>query len=206
MILYLDSSSPSLNIALISEENVISKEIEREGDTSLIALDEINQLLKSENITLNDLNKIILVNGPGSYTGTRICTTIAKTISFCLNIPVIEVSSLEVIALSSKEPVVAFIDARRSNVWALAKEGDKNVLEEQFISFSEVLERFNPQIWHYATNKKTSIIDNYELIKPNYRLISETFKNKEATPAHLIDVNYLKKTEAEENHDKRNQN
>lgn len=203
MILYLDSSSPSLNIALISEKNVISQEIEREGDTSLIALDEINKLLKSKNVRLNDLNKIILVNGPGSYTGTRICTTIAKTISFCLGIPVIEVSSLEVIALSSKEPVVAFIDARRSNVWALAKEGGKNVLEEQFISFNEVLKNFNPQIWHYATNKKTTIIDDYELIKPNYRLICDTFKNREATPAHLINVNYLKKTEAEENHDKR---
>lgn len=203
MILYLDSSSPSLNIALISEKNVISQEIEREGDTSLIALDEINKLLKSEKIRLNDLDKIILVNGPGSYTGTRICTTIAKTISFCLGIPVIEVSSLEVIALSSKEPVVAFIDARRSNVWALAKEGGKNVLEEQFISFNEVLKNFNPQIWHYATNKKTTIIDDYDLIKPNYRLICDVFKNREATPAHLINVNYLKKTEAEENHDKR---
>lgn len=203
MILYLDSSSPSLNIALISEENVISQEIEREGDTSLIALDEINKLLKSEKIRLNDLDKIILVNGPGSYTGTRICTTIAKTISFCLGIPVIEVSSLEVIALSSKEPVVAFIDARRSNVWALAKEGGKNVLEEQFISFNEVLKNFNPQIWHYATNKKTTILDEYDLIKPNYRLICDVFKNREATPAHLINVNYLKKTEAEENHDKR---
>lgn len=203
MILYLDSSSPSLNIALISEKNVISQEIEREGDTSLIALDEINKLLKSEKIRLNDLDKIILVNGPGSYTGTRICTTIAKTISFCLDIPVIEVSSLEVIALSSKEPVVAFIDARRSNVWALAKEGGKNVLEEQFISFNEVLKNFNPQIWHYATNKKTTIIDDYDLIKPNYRLICDVFKNREATPAHLINVNYLKKTEAEENHDKR---
>lgn len=203
MILYLDSSSPSLNIALISEKNVISKEIEREGDTSLIALDEINKLLKSEKIRLNDLDKIILVNGPGSYTGTRICTTIAKTISFCLDIPVIEVSSLEVIALSSKEPVVAFIDARRSNVWALAKEGGKNVLEEQFISFNEVLKNFNPQIWHYATNKKTTIIDDYDLIKPNYRFICDVFKNREATPAHLINVNYLKKTEAEENHDKR---
>lgn len=203
MILYLDSSSPSLNIALISEKNVISKEIEREGDTSLIALDEINKLLKSEKIRLNDLDKIILVNGPGSYTGTRICTTIAKTISFCLGIPVIEVSSLEVIALSSKEPVVAFIDARRFNVWALAKEGGKNVLEEQFISFNEVLKNFNPQIWHYATNKKTTIIDDYDLIKPNYRLICDVFKNGEATPAHLINVNYLKKTEAEENHDKR---
>lgn len=203
MILYLDSSSPSLNIALISEKNVISKEIEREGDTSLIALDEINKLLKSEKIRLNDLDKIILVNGPGSYTGTRICTTIAKTISFCLGIPVIEVSSLEVIALSSKEPVVAFIDARRSNVWALAKEVGKNVLEEQFISFNEVLKNFNPQIWHYATNKKTTILDEYDLIKPNYRLICDVFKNREATPAHLINVNYLKKTEAEENHDKR---
>lgn len=203
MILYLDSGSPSLNIALISEKNVISQEIEREGDTSLIALDEINKLLKSEKIRLNDLDKIILVNGPGSYTGTRICTTIAKTISFCLGIPVIEVSSLEVIALSSKEPVVAFIDARRSNVWALAKEGGKNVLEEQFISFNEVLKNFNPQIWHYATNKKTTIIDDYDLIKPNYRLICDVFKNREATPAHLINVNYLKKTEAEENHDKR---
>lgn len=206
MILYLDSSSPSLNIALIDNEDVTSKEIEREGDTSLIALDEINNLLKSKKIRLNDIEKIILVNGPGSYTGTRICTTIAKTISFCLNIPVIEVSSLEVIALSSKEPVVAFIDARRSNVWALAKEGGKNVLDEQFIAFNEVLESFNPQIWHYATNKQTTIKEDYELIKPNYKLMADTFKNKKSTPAHLIDVNYLKKTEAEENHDKRNQN
>ncbi|MGB9855142.1 MAG: tRNA (adenosine(37)-N6)-threonylcarbamoyltransferase complex dimerization subunit type 1 TsaB [Caldisericum exile] len=45
-----------------------------------------------------DLTHILVVNGPGSFTGTRIGVVDAKILSFALNIPLIPVNSLELIS------------------------------------------------------------------------------------------------------------
>ena len=45
-----------------------------------------------------DIEKIVVAKGPGSYTGVRIGVTIAKTLAWTLNIPLVGISSLEVLA------------------------------------------------------------------------------------------------------------
>ena len=57
------------------------------------------------------LNEIIVVNGPGSFTGVRLGVTIAKTFAYILNIPIKTITSLEVMAISSNQLKVAFSDS-----------------------------------------------------------------------------------------------
>ena len=47
------------------------------------------------------LDEIIVVNGPGSFTGVRLGVTIAKTLAYTLNIPIKTISSLEVSSISN---------------------------------------------------------------------------------------------------------
>ena len=121
-IFYLDTSSNYLYTAILEDTKVISEIKEKlERDLSRLALFKIEEMFKNNNMDLNDIEKIIVVNGPGSFTGVRIGLTIAKTISWAKKIPIIQISSLEAMALSSDSKynyTVPAIDARRNYVFA----------------------------------------------------------------------------------------
>src|SRR5690606_31260140 len=87
---------------------------------SLRLMPAIVQLMNDLNMKPNDLDKIVVANGPGSYTGVRIGVTTAKTLAWSLNIPVVGVSSLEVLAYQGRffnGFVSPFFDARRQTVF-----------------------------------------------------------------------------------------
>ncbi len=60
-------------------------ETEKQSEDLLTAIDGI---LKKEKISLQDINKILVNQGPGSYTGVRVGVTVANTLSWSLNLPV----------------------------------------------------------------------------------------------------------------------
>lgn len=57
------------------------------------------------------LSEIIVVNGPGSFTGVRLGVTVAKTLAYTLNIPIKTVTALECMAISNNVHKVAFSDS-----------------------------------------------------------------------------------------------
>ena len=59
-------------------------------DLSRFTVDEVSKMFDEVNKKPNDVNKIIVVNGPGSFTGIRIGITLAKLMAFCLSIPIIQ--------------------------------------------------------------------------------------------------------------------
>ena len=71
----------------------------------------IDSGLKELNLTLNDIDKVFVVNGPGSFTGIRVGVTVAKTIGWALKKDIIPVSSLELIATTntSKKYIVSMM-------------------------------------------------------------------------------------------------
>lgn len=61
----------------------------------------ISEVLEFNNLNPKDLNEVFVVAGPGSFTGSRIGVTVAKTFAYALNIPIKVISSLEQKAISS---------------------------------------------------------------------------------------------------------
>lgn len=57
-----------------------------QSDDLLVALEGI---LKNKKLTLNNIKTILVNQGPGSYTGVRLGITLANTLAWSLNIPVI---------------------------------------------------------------------------------------------------------------------
>ncbi len=99
-VLFIDTHDELITVSFIKNENVFTKEVESEShSTHLLPL--IDEMLKEKNIKLNDFNRIVVVNGPGSFTGIRIGLTVAKTISYSLNIPIYTISSLKAYLISS---------------------------------------------------------------------------------------------------------
>ena len=145
--LYIDTSSPYLYTAIVEDDKLISEVKEDCGQNmSIDALPKIVSMFKDNNLEAKDINKIIVVNGPGSFTGIRIGITIAKVYAWGLNIPITTISSLEAMALSSnsKKYHVPLINARRGFVFsAIYDENFNNILEPQHIKLDKLLTILN---------------------------------------------------------------
>lgn len=89
---------------------------------STFVLPAIDHLMQTVGWQPADLDRVVVANGPGSYTGIRIATTTAKGLAKTLGIELVTVSSLAVVAAGvlpqTKALLVPFFDARRGNVFA----------------------------------------------------------------------------------------
>src|SRR5699024_3480556 len=100
------------------------------------------------NLAPEQLEKIVAAYGPGSYTGTRIGVTTAKTLAWSLEIPIYLVSSLEVIAANAKLVngyICPFFDARRKTVFTGLYKSEngklQRVIEESHVEMNTWLTR-----------------------------------------------------------------
>ncbi len=99
--LYLDTHDKSVVVIILKEGKiVVKKEIVSANKHSQITMPTLTEALNETQIEVNDLNNIIVVNGPGSFTGERISVTIAKTIAYALKIEIRTIDSLSVLAIN----------------------------------------------------------------------------------------------------------
>lgn len=201
--LYIDTSSNYLYSGIVSENSIL-KEIKKEyqKDLSKEALPKIIELFEKTNLTPKDINKIIVVTGPGSFTGIRIGVTIAKTIAWSLNIPIISISGLTAMAISSRSNTykMPLIDARRGYVYGAIYDKDNNpIIEDSHIELKELLDKTKSLDKVVTiTNDNITIDLSKENYDPDILKIVNYFKNEEGISPHLVNPIYLKKTEAEE--------
>jgi tRNA threonylcarbamoyladenosine biosynthesis protein TsaB len=121
-VLAIDTSNYALGIALMNEERVIGEYITNmKKNHSIRVMPAIQHLLNDCEMKPADIEKIVVAKGPGSYTGVRIGVTIAKTLAWSLNIPLVGVSSLEVVAAGAGRHFDGYIsplfDARRGQIY-----------------------------------------------------------------------------------------
>lgn len=206
-ILYIDTTSNFLYTALVVDNKLLAQKKEKlDNYLSMYTLSKIQELLSDNNKTVDDLGKIIAVNGPGSFTGIRIGLTIAKTLSWAKNIPIVLISSLEAMALSydgDYDYVIPVIDARRNNVYATIYDTKNKsfVMHEQHISMETLniaLNNFKNKIT-IITNGKIETNYDVQPYDPNIERIVLEVSNRKSINPHSVDANYLKLTEAEEN-------
>ena len=110
-ILAFDTSTSACSIALLNHEQITSfHEIAPMQHTKII-LPQIKQLLLNAKLELNQLDAIAYGCGPGSFTGIRIANSIAQALAFAQDKPLIQISSLAVLAQS------AYATQGWENVW-----------------------------------------------------------------------------------------
>lgn len=99
--LFIDTHDKLVSVILFKDGIILNKfEDSSLNKHSVITLPAIRDILEKSNILVNDLNEIIVVNGPGSFTGERIAVTIGKTMAYSLNIPIKVIDSLTILALN----------------------------------------------------------------------------------------------------------
>lgn len=202
-ILYIDTSSSYLYAGIVSDDKLLC-EVKKEFGHSLSeeALPKIAKLFAEKKLAAKDIDKILVVNGPGSFTGIRIGITIAKVYAWSLNIPIATLSSLEVMALSSSSEMVhvPIINARRGYVFAaIYDQANKEMLSPRHIKLEELLQELQKQKdYTFITNDEFEEIENIEKYNPDIEKVVNHFKNIEPINPHGVNPNYLKLTEAEE--------
>lgn len=124
-ILHLETATKVCSVALSLNGQIKQlKEIQEAGFShgeNLTLL--IEEILKSEGITANQLSAVSIASGPGSYTGLRIGVSTAKGLCYALSIPLISVDALVSIQQNAIEKypnqnIIPMIDARRMEVFA----------------------------------------------------------------------------------------
>lgn len=200
--LFFDTSSKNLTVYLVKDNNILyEKELETTNDHSKYLVPFIDEALKTNNIEPKDINKVYVVNGPGSFTGTRIGVTVGKTFCYSNNINVIPVSSLKqyIFSESNKDYYVSIIKDKGNRVYYGIYDKDYNDIvtdKYNYIDvFKEDISKLNGNIV-YISNED---IEGIEVNKPKLDIIKliDYYKNDEINP-HFLKPNYLKKIEVEE--------
>lgn len=198
--LFIDTSSADVSIAIVKDGKILSK-ISKciPNKHSIYTTSFLEQVIRKASLKPSDINKIMVVNGPGSFTGVRIGVTIAKVYAYLLNIDIICVSSLKMMALSNEhEYCLSLIDAHHNNYYlGLYNKDNKEVVVEQFNSKDKVLElidKYNPVI----VSDSNIQIDDISVSKQELDIVKivEYYKNFESVNYHLVVPNYLKLPQA----------
>ncbi len=102
--LFIDTHDAKVIIIIFKDGHILFQNIlESKNKHSEITMPTLDKTLKEANIDIKELNSVIVVNGPGSFTGERIAVTIAKTIAYCLNIPIRTINALLILSLNLNE-------------------------------------------------------------------------------------------------------
>lgn len=187
--LVLDTSTNLLFISFIFDDKVVY-EVKSVGlnNHSDYLLDLIQKGLNETNIQVKDFDKIIIGVGPGAYTGLRVSMSVAKMFSWTLNIPLYEISSLDLLTSGYKEDGLYLIKfkAKKGYIYHKAFEINDNakkiIKEEIFVSdeFIDTYEKDDFKNVFIVSNdlynidvlnikeENIKLVDNVHALEPNY--------------------------------------
>lgn len=126
-ILVFDTCLDKMYVAIAQDDKVLSSKIVTNQDNkyhSAFLISTIKGMLKENNLTPKDINAIGTNVGPGSFTGIRACTTVARIMAQQLDLPAAGISSLEILAKLNKtdKPTMVALDARKNSAYLYVHE------------------------------------------------------------------------------------
>lgn len=177
--LFIDTHSSVITVALINDKEIFKSTKSSNNSHSKYLMPMIEKLMNENNVQTKDLNSVLAVNGPGSFTGIRIGLSIAKMFSYCLNIPIKTISSLDAFLVSTKmDKKLSIIEDNKGYYIKASDINNDTLLEEQYVTNIDNLKDFN-------------VVKN-EL---DLRNIYDYLKEKPKENVHLVKANYVKKIE-----------
>ena len=118
-ILVFDTCLDKMYVTLADDDKILTSKIVTNKDNkyhSAFLISTIKEVLKENNLKPEDIDAIGTNIGPGSFTGIRACTTVARMMAQQLNIQAVGVTSLEILSHlnnTDKKTMVA-LDARKN--------------------------------------------------------------------------------------------
>ena len=127
-ILHIETSTSVCSVAVSEDGKVIFDKADRTGNNHAEALGSfVDEAMSFADSHAIPLDAVAVSGGPGSYTGLRIGVSMAKGVCYALDIPLISVSTLELMCvpvllryddMEENALLCPMIDARRMEVYA----------------------------------------------------------------------------------------
>lgn len=144
-ILAFDTCLDKMYVTLAQDDKILESKIVTNQDNkyhSAFLISTVRDILHENNIEPKDLDAIGTNVGPGSFTGIRACTTVARMMAQQLDIKACGISSLEILEQinPTQKPTMVALDARKNSAYllyngkihgAVQLEEIKNLLTEQ---------------------------------------------------------------------------
>ena len=137
LILSLETSTGVCSVALHDNEKLLADReihVPQSHSSKLAVL--VEEVIREAGRSMKELNAVAIASGPGSYTGLRIGTSMAKGLCYSLNVPLIAIGTLDVMAfqvsgINDKRSLLCpMIDARRMEVYCKVFDADLMVRQE----------------------------------------------------------------------------
>ena len=206
-----DTSSKALTLAILEDETLLAQmTLNIKKNHSITLMPAIDFLMNSLDMKPTDLDRIVVAQGPGSYTGLRMAVATAKTLAHTLKIELVGVSSLLALVPEQAEGlVIPVMDARRNNVYAGFYQSGQAVRPEAHLPLAEVLEIAGVADQPVTFVGETAVFaEQIEAALPQAAIhptlpdasaVGRLGLDQPAQSIHDFVPNYLKRVEAEEN-------
>ena len=212
LILGIDTSTKICTCSIFDSENGVIAEtsLSVKKNHSNIVMPIIDNLFKISDLNINDIDKIAVAIGPGSFTGVRIALGIAKGLAMALNKPLIAVNELDIleaIADGNENEVIPLIDARKERVYYKYQ---GNYIDDYLINLISNFDKNKKYVFvgDGATNYTNILKDNLgenAIVLPMYNsfprasVLCELALNKEEANIYTLEPEYISKSRAEKN-------
>ena len=207
MLLAVDTSGRQGGITLArgagDQVEIVESASIQSGTFSAELIPQISDLLRRHQLTPSQLQGLVAVTGPGSFTGLRVGLTAVKGLAEVLKIPIAAVTSLELLlaASSARNGMMAVLDAGRGEVYAAIENG---VREEMLLSLEEAIslaKSRNLQVLaaepNIATKFDQSKLVTYRSTEIAARIGYSKLCAGETVDVLALDANYIRRSEAE---------
>ena len=174
--LYIDTHLFDINIILFNNKKVIKKkEIKNEKKNSQYLMPSIIEVCDG-----NQIDEIVVITGPGSFTGVRLGVTIAKTFAYVKNIPIKAITFFDamIASLDNKDVIFGIND---NNGYFIAEYHEGRLKKDLFYISKSDFETYE---------NKDSVIENVEI---NYEKLIEWLKGVKPINPHIVNPIYIKK-------------
>lgn len=158
-ILAFDTCLDKMYVAIGNEKGTLASKIVETTSTtyhSAFLISTITEILKANELTPQDVDLIATNIGPGSFTGIRACTTVARVMAQGLDCKTIGISSLEILSTinTSTKNTLTALDARKEMAYIAIFNGNEQLLAPQAISLDELKEIILKEDYSIITDDK----------------------------------------------------
>ena len=175
--LYIDTHFNEVVLKLFKDKEIIDTLINEENYQSMVTMPSLEEILKRNNIEIKDINEILTIIGPGSFTGVRIGVTIAKMLAHTLNIPIKKQDYLQLMSYHTDLNYVSIPD----NNGAFVGRFIENEKQEEY--------KYYKKEDYIILKTKNKVLEKIEL---DDSIIIKSFEKIDYETSHTINPLYIK--------------